>query len=358
MRFLFALPDLAGNSPPILEVGRRLVARGHAVRMLAWPALREAVENRGCTYVPFNHAPVFDRAEKERMEETVYLYPAPGLPAFGMGFLPARTWLGRTRDAVMRAVFDRFMARGLRTLNEAREELELGSLSRLDALSGCAHRVLVMTSRAYDFEADELPPNVRYVGPQLETVTPGRWKSPWPPSDTRPLVLVGLSTDQMGQVPLLRNLIRALDELDVRALVTTGPGIDPTIFDTPNDVAIRQFVPHQDVMPEADLVITHAGHGTVIRALAAGVPMICIPLGRDQYDVAARVVWRGAGCKLSSRAGSKAISRRVASVLEDRRYGEVARELSASISRETRQNLAVLELETLGANKTSGGDIH
>ncbi|MBW2386466.1 MAG: glycosyltransferase [Deltaproteobacteria bacterium] len=396
------------------------MARGHAVRMLAWPALREAVENRGCTYVPFNHAPVFDRAEKERMEEkgpnkmaflldhimfgpasayardvleeleghaadvaaidmtlpgalcgaevagipralllhSVYLYPAPGLPAFGMGFLPARTWLGRTRDAVMRAVFDRFMARGLRTLNEAREELELGSLSRLDALSGCAHRVLVMTSRAYDFEADELPPNVRYVGPQLETVTPGRWKSPWPPSDTRPLVLVGLSTDQMGQVPLLRNLIRALDELDVRALVTTGPGIDPTIFDTPNDVAIRQFVPHQDVMPEADLVITHAGHGTVIRALAAGVPMICIPLGRDQYDVAARVVWRGAGCKLSSRAGSKAISRRVASVLEDRRYGEVARELSASISRETRQNLAVLELETLGANKTSGGDIH
>ena len=411
IRFLFALPDLAGNSPPILEVGRRLVVRGHAVRMLAWPVLREAVENRGCTYVPFNRAPIFDRAEKERMEQkgpnkmaflfdhimfgpasayardvleeleghpadvaaidmtlpgalcgaevagipralllhSVYPYPAAGLPAFGMGFLPARTWLGRTRDAVMRAVFDRFMAGRLRTLNEAREELELGSLSRLEALSGCAHRVLVMTSRAYDFEADELPPNVRYVGPQLEPATPGRWESPWPPSDTRPLVLVGLSTDQMGQVPLLRNLIRALDELNVRALVTTGPAIDPTLFDAPKDVAIRQFVPHQDVMREADLVITHAGHGTFIRALAAGVPMICIPLGRDQYDVAARVVWRGAGAKLSKRAGPRLIGRTVTRLLEDRRYREAASELAASISKETEQDLAVRELEALAA---------
>ncbi len=111
-------------------------------------------------------------------------------------------------------------------------------------------------------------------------------------------------------------------------------------------------------MPEADLVITHAGHGTVIRALAAGVPMICVPLGRDQYDVAARVVWRGAGSKLSSRTRSTAIRRRVASVLEDRRYREAASELSASISKETGQDLAVHELEALAANRSSGGDIH
>lgn len=411
MRFLFALPDMAGNSPPILEVGRRLVARGHAVRMLAWPALQGAVENRGCTYVPFDRTPVFERAEMERMREkggnemaflrdhvlfgpalacardvldeleghpadvaaidfmmpgalcgaeaagipralllhSVYFYPAPGLPAFGMGFVPPRTWLGRTRDVVMRAAFERLMATGLRMLNEAREELRLGSLSRFEDLPACAHRVLVMTSRAYDFEADELPPNVRYVGPQLEPATPGRWESPWPPSDTRPLVLVGLSTDQMRQVPLLRKLIRALDELDVRALVTTGPAIDPALFDAPNDVAIRQFIPHQDVMPEADLVITHAGHGTVIRALAAGVPMICIPLGRDQYDVAARVVWRGAGAKLRSRAGHAAIKRTVSTVLDDGRYSKAASEISASISKETGQDLAVQELEALGA---------
>ncbi len=206
--------------------------------------------------------------------------------------------------------------------------------------------------------ADELRPNVRYVGAQLEPTTPSGWESPWPPSDTRPLVLVGLSTDQMGQVPLLRNLIRALDGLDVRALVTTGPAIDPTLFDASDDVAIRRFVPHQNVMPDADLVITHAGHGTVIRALDAGVPMICIPLGRDQHDVAARVVWRGAGSKLRSRAGSAAIGRTVASVLEDRRYREAASELSASISKETGQDLAVRELEALAANRAYKRDTH
>ncbi len=145
------------------------------------------------------------------------------------------------------------MAKGFRVLNEARAELELESLSRFESFPGCADRVLVMTSRAFDFEADELPPNVRYVGAQLEPTTPSGWESPWPPSDTRPLVLVGLSTDQMGQVPLLRNLIRALDGLDVRALVTTGPAINPTLFDASDDVAIRQFVPYQNVMPDADL---------------------------------------------------------------------------------------------------------
>jgi MGT family glycosyltransferase len=420
VRFLFALPDMAGNSPPILELGRRLVARGHAVRMLAWPALRGAVQNRGCTYVPFDRMPVFERAEMERMREkggnemafirdhvlfgpalacardvldeleghpadvaaidpmipgalcgaeaagipralllhSVYFYPAPGLPAFGMGFLPPRTWLGRTRDVVMRAAFERFMARGLRTLNEAREKLELGSLARQEDFLGCADRVLVMTSRMFDFDADELPPNVRYVGPHLEPSTPGQWESPWPPSDTRPLVLVGLSTDQMGQVPLLRNLIRALAELDVRALVTTGPAIAPTLFDATDDIAIRQFVPHQDVMPEADLVISHAGHGTVIRALAAGVPMICIPLGRDQYDVAARVAWRGAGARLRPRASHAAIMRTVATVLEDDCYRKAASGLSASIAKETAQDLAVRELEALAAKRTSGDHIH
>ena len=105
-------------------------------------------------------------------------------------------------------------------------------------------------------------------------------------------------------------------------------------------------------MPDADLVITHAGHGTVIRALAAGVPMICIPLGRDQHDVAARVVWRGAGSKLRSKVESAAIRRTVATALEDSRYKQAASEISEAISKETGQDLAVEELEALAASRT------
>jgi UDP:flavonoid glycosyltransferase YjiC (YdhE family) len=86
--------------------------------------------------------------------------------------------------------------------------------------------------------------------------------------------------------------------------------------------------------------------------------MICIPLGRDQYDVAARVVWRGAGAKLRSRAAHAAIKRTVATVLEDGRYRKAASELSTSISKETGQDIAVRELEALAAKRTSGDDIH
>ena len=134
--------------------------------------------------------------------------------------------------------------------------------------------------------------------------------------------------------------------------MTTGPAIDPNLFDASDDVAIRRFVPHQSVMPYADLVITHAGHGTVIRALAAGVPMICIPLGRDQHDVAARVVWRGAGSKLRSKVEPAAITRTVTTVLEDSRYKQAAKEISEAISKETTQDLAVQELEALAASRT------
>jgi MGT family glycosyltransferase len=413
MRFLFARPDMAGNSPPTFEVGRRLVARGHAVRMLAWPDLRPAIESAGCTYVPFNRTPVFERAEMQRIRQTrsnetvfvrdhvffesplscardvldeieanpadvaaidvmipsalcgaeaagvprailmhsVYFHPGSGLPAVGLGSLPARTFLGRARDALVWTMLERFMAKGMRSLNEARGQLGLGAVSRFVDLSSNADRVLVMTSKSFDFQAEELPPNVRYVGAQLEPGAPGGWDSPWSPSDTRPLVLVGLSTDDMGQVPLLRKLIRTLDALDVRALVTTGREIDPDLFEASDDVAIRRFVPHQDVIPQADLVITHAGHGTVIRALAAGVPLVCIPLGRDQYDVAARVVACGAGPKLRRTARPAAIQRSITAALENARYREAAVRLSAAISKETEQDLAVRELEALAPNE-------
>ena len=145
---------------------------------------------------------------------------------------------------------------------------------------------------------------MRYTGPQLEPTSQSDWQAPWPSSDSRPLVLVGLSTSQMNQEPVLRKLIRVLGGMEVRALVTTGPAIDPGGFDPPANVAVRSFVPHADVIPQSDLVITHAGHGTVIRSLAAGSPLLCIPLGRDQFDVAARVVWRGAGVKASAKCSS------------------------------------------------------
>jgi UDP:flavonoid glycosyltransferase YjiC (YdhE family) len=102
-------------------------------------------------------------------------------------------------------------------------------------------------------------------------------------------------------------------------------------------------------MPDSALIITHAGHGTVIRAMAAGVPLVCIPLGRDQYDVAARVVWHGAGLKLRPKVKPTALKRTITNVLEDVSFREAAERIAEGISQETTHDVAVEELEQLGS---------
>lgn len=70
----------------------------------------------------------------------------------------------------------------------------------------------------------------------------------------------------------------------------------------PENVVARRFVSHGVVLPQAQLVITHAGLGTVMAALTHGVPLLCIPLKNDQIENAARVVSAGAGRTLGSHA--------------------------------------------------------
>ena len=102
---------------------------------------------------------------------------------------------------------------------------------------------------------------------------------------------------------LLQRAADALGRLPVRGLVTTGPAVDPAAIRAPANVSVRRWVRHADVLPYCSAVLTHGGHGTVIKALAAGVPLVVAPLGRDQPDNAARVVHAGAGLWVSKKAG-------------------------------------------------------
>src|SRR5262249_13183312 len=90
-----------------------------------------------------------------------YLLPTPGRPAPGAGFLPARGLPGRLRDSVCGAVISRLFATGLPVLNAARTRLGLAPLHHPFEQLDRADRVLVMTSRAFDFMAPTFPPNVR-----------------------------------------------------------------------------------------------------------------------------------------------------------------------------------------------------
>ncbi len=201
--------------------------------------------------------------------------------------------------------------RGLPAVNRARTEQGLPPLRDVLEHFDRVERVLVLTSESFDFHGDSHPQHVRYVGPTLADPSwVDDWRSPWTEDDSRPLVVVSLSSTYMAQEKVLARVIEGLGRLDARVLVTTGPTIDPASLRAPNNTAVVRSAPHAQLFPEAAVVVTHAGMGTVTRALAAGVPLVCVPMGRDQLDVAARVVHAGAGVRL--RAGAKPAAIRAA----------------------------------------------
>jgi MGT family glycosyltransferase len=264
---------------------------------------------------------------------TVYPLPRPGVPPFGVGLQPARGAAGRARDAVLTRVLTRSFMPGLKAANRVRADLGLEPFGSPFNLLDGADLNLVLTSEAFDF-AGPLPDTVRYTGPLVESASPTAWDSPWPADDPRPLVLASFSTTFMAQQDLATRAVEALGRLPVRGLLTAGPAIDATALPQRENVAVREFVPHPAVLPEASVVITHAGLGTVHAALSAGVPLVCIPHGRDQDDVTARVVFHGAGVRAGRNVGPEKLARLVSAVLADGSYRANAQRLAAAFAAE------------------------
>ena len=115
---------------------------------------------------------------------------------------------------------------------------------------------------------------------------------------------------------------------------------------------VVRAAPHSEVLRHASAVVTHAGHGTVIKALAAGVPVLAMPLGRDQLDNAARVVHHGAGLRLSPRARPEKIAAAVRRLLDEPAFADGARRQAEGIEQILREDLAVAELEELAGARS------
>ena len=404
-RYLLATWEGGGVVPPQMALARRLIARGHAVRVLADPSVEASARAAGCEFSSWKRAPhksslaaeddllrdweyknlfklfarlldtflcgpaakfaadtievlddhpadvvladamlfgVFMAAESAKLPcsalvPNIYMRPTKGVPPIGPGFMPARGPIGWIRDRLVSAMSSRMWRRGLPPINQARTELGLPAVDSIWAQYDRLEQVLVMTSPTFDFTATELPSNTRYVGPMLDDPSwaDAPWTAPWPASNHDPLVLVGLSSTFQDQIGVLERITSALAGMPVRALVTLGPALKPDAVRSPSpNVAIVGTAPHGLVLPHAKLVITHCGHGTTLRALAAGVPVVCMPMGRDQNDTAARVVARGAGLRIKPSSSIVTIRRAVEKVLREPRYTAGAQVLMAAISRE------------------------
>jgi UDP:flavonoid glycosyltransferase YjiC (YdhE family) len=131
--------------------------------------------------------------------------------------------------------------------------------------------------------------------------------------------------------------------------VTLGDTIEASQIRAGRNVQLVRSAPHNAVMREARIVITHGGHGTVTRALVHRRPMLILPHGRDQNDNAVRVTERRAGLALPPEADVPAIRRAIGRLLLEPGFREAAWILGGKVAHEAENSPVVKELEELAA---------
>jgi hypothetical protein len=158
---------------------------------------------------------------------------------------------------------------------------------------GSATRSLVATLPELDpASRRKQPDNLVYTGPVLRD--PG----PQDLSSRTPTVLVSLSTYNFGGMDTsLQSILDACADLSARVIVTTGPVVDPADLRPPANAEVHRYVDHDELMPQATLVVGHGGHATTMRALAHDLPLVVMPMHPmlDQPMVGKAVQRAGAG---------------------------------------------------------------
>jgi len=226
--------------------------------------------------------------------------PGRGIPPYGLGLAPMLGPIGRVRDAVLWKVVERAFGKAmLPGLNALRAEAGLEPYrSPLDQYD--RHQaVIVMAGEPLEYPRVDLPRHVHFVGVQ-----------PWDPPAAAPdylatpgdpWVLVTCSTDYQGDEDLARVAVEALVDEPVRVVMTLADAYDSAgLTETPS-IHLERFVSHSAVLPHVAAVVCHGGMGIVGKSMAAGVPVVTVPFGRDQPEIARRLVVSGAGVSVRAR---------------------------------------------------------
>jgi UDP:flavonoid glycosyltransferase YjiC (YdhE family) len=266
----------AGETRPLIrELAPHVVVND--VLTLA-PALAAELEGRArATLIPHFYPP-----------------PASGLPPYGIGAMPPRSRLGRIAWRLASTQTSKGVERGRRELNETRRRV---GLPALDRPHGGISDALCIVGTFPQLEYPRVwPQGVHVTGPLIWQPPGG--ESEWPQGDGA-RVLIAPSTAQDPGQTLLRAALSGLAELPVKMLAVRRPG-GPPLPAAPN-ARVVEWLSYERTMPRADLVVCHAGHGTLATALAWGAPVVTVPAAGDMAENGARAQWAGAGLNLPGR---------------------------------------------------------
>ena len=245
-------------------------------------------------------------------------------PVYSVGAVYPRTELGGRLWRAFRPALMSAEEVGRVQLNGARERL---GLPPLDHVQGGISRQLsiVATFPQLEYPRRERLPWARVTGPLL-------WEQPFgdvelPPGDD-PLVLVAPSTSQDREQGLVRAALEGLANEPVRVLASTNRRDPDVPLEVPGNARLVDWVSYARTMPHCDAVVCHAGHGTLARAFASGVPVVACPYAGDMAENAARVRWSGTGVSLPRRFHTpRGVRLAVRRLLSDPSYAARAQEL-------------------------------
>ena len=278
---------------------------------------------------------------------TVLPYPAPfpgdGIPPFGPGFAPAHGFAGRLRDRLLAPVIVGSVERAIKpALNAVRQKVGAPPAADVREMFSTAPLTLYLTAEPLEYRRTDWPASYHLVGPL--SFDPPAETPEWLDDIDQPIVLVTTSTEFRDDGKLIRAALDGLRDEEL-FVVATQPSGDPSTFDVPANARVERWLPHSVVLPRADCVVTHGGMGATQKALAAGIPVVAVPFGRDQHEVARRVEVSGAGLRLPS---SKVTPRRVRdAVRQARNKRESAQHLARELAAAGGATRAAEEIEAL-----------
>ncbi|WP_078326688.1 glycosyltransferase [Mycobacteroides salmoniphilum] len=241
--------------------------------------------------------------------------PSKALPPLGSGLAPGVGLRGRLRDVLMRKLTQKSINEGLSQRSQARVGIGLSAKD-----PGPVRR-LIATLPALEVPRPDWPDEAVLVGPLHWEPTDVVLQ---PPSGSGPVVVIAPSTAFTGAEGMTELALQALELAGARVVVSA---LDPDASGLPS-WAVAGLARQDLLLAGADLAICGGGHGFLSKALLAGVPVVVVPGGGDQWELANRVVRQGSA-ELVRPLNRDSLTAAIGRVLGARRYTEAARRAAA-----------------------------
>jgi UDP:flavonoid glycosyltransferase YjiC (YdhE family) len=371
-RILWACWDGGGNLTPSLGIAGELRRRGHDVSFHGRPEMVDRVAAAGLEATALADA----RTDLDRYSflplATVFGYtssPAVGEELVGLvhdrdpdvvvvdamfsSALDVAPRYGRPVAVMLHTFLDRILdgwRANFAMQSESRERAGFAGLPDLDTLWGHREVLHVNTLGSFDGTPARSWTNVVHGAPVLASERRAvRVDLPWADDDPTSVVLLSFSTVPEQRSPeSLQRALDALGGLDVHIVATTGAIVDPAELDAPANAHLVPFADHDALMERAALVVGHGGHGTTMRTLRHGLPLVAVPAkGADQVPITRLIDTWGVGRGLPGDADAAAIRDAAGEVLADPCFRSEAQRRAAALAGPDGATLAADSIERL-----------